>query len=80
MADAASVSNGMTMLKGLGIAIGGFALGFFSCVGGINVDSMALIVAGIILGIVAIIIGGRLMIKGFVRVLMGFVKPAPKDP
>jgi len=71
----ANASNGLTFLKGLGLVIGGAALGFFGCLGALSAESMNLLVAFLVAGGAVIIWGAALMIIGFVKGLSGLAKP-----
>ena len=74
-------SNGLTFIKGVGIVIGGAALGFFGCLGGLSANSMGLVVVALVIGGAAIVWGAVLMLIGFVKGLIGLTKPKeePKE-
>jgi hypothetical protein len=69
-----SSSIGLTVLKGVGLIIGGAALGFFGCMGGMDADSVALGVVAFILGSAAIAFGAGMMLLAFAKGLMGRTK------
>jgi hypothetical protein len=74
-------SNGLTFMKGVGLVIGGAALGFFGCLGALSTNSMSLVVAALVAGGAIIVWGAVLMLIGFVKGLIGLTKPKeePKE-
>jgi hypothetical protein len=66
--------DGLTFIKGVGLVFGGAALGFFGCLGGLSVNSSTWIVGSLGVGAVVIAVGAGLMLKGFVKGLIGLTK------
>ena len=69
------MKNGLTFLKGAALVIGGAALGFFGCLGGIQANSQGIVFGSLIIGGLAVVGGLAVMLIGFVKGLSGLAKP-----